>query len=133
MLSLLRFAGGVEHAPRIESWLDEQPRELGSIARTWFTRMRLCGTDVLELMHDGFATVCVGDAPFAYVGVFKQHVNIGFFHGSALPDPASLLEGTGKHGRHVKLRPGVAFDEPALVALIVAAYRDIIERRTIAE
>ena len=36
-----------------------------------------------------------GDAPFGYVNVFISHVNVGFFHGAALPDPARLLQGTG--------------------------------------
>ena len=31
---------------------------------------------------------------------------MGFFHGAALPDPARLLQGTGKFVRHVKLTPG---------------------------
>jgi hypothetical protein len=87
--------------------------------------MRRCGADVRELMHDGLATACVGDVPFAYVGVFSAHVNVGFFHGASLPDRATLLQGRGRHMRHVKLRPGVAFDESALDALIAAAYRDI--------
>ena len=87
--------------------------------------MRRCGSDVRELMHDGLATACVGDAPFAYVGVFKAHVNVGFFHGAALPDPEKLLEGKGKRMRHVKLQPGHTYDESALEALISAAYRDI--------
>jgi hypothetical protein len=79
-------------------------------------------------MHDGYATVCVEDAPFAYVGAFKAHVNVGFFHGSALPDATGLLEGTGKHMRHVKVRPGVSFDKSSLEALVAAAYQDIIAR-----
>jgi hypothetical protein len=74
----------------------------------------------------------VGDAPFAYVGVFRNHVNVGFFHGAALPDPANLLQGTGKYMRHVKLTPGLAVDELSLEALIVSAYRDIIARLTVA-
>jgi hypothetical protein len=36
---------------------------------------------------------------------FTLQVNVGFFHGGALPDPASLLQGTGKFMRHVKQRP----------------------------
>ncbi|MGH7622723.1 MAG: DUF1801 domain-containing protein [Gemmatimonadaceae bacterium] len=84
-------------------------------------------------MHDGVATACVGDAPFAYVGVFSAHVNIGFFHGVSLPDGARLLDGNGSHMRHVKLEPGVAFDEAALEALITAAYRDIGMRLMVAE
>lgn len=84
-------------------------------------------------MHDGLATACVDDAPFAYVGAFKEHINVGFFHGAFLPDPAGLLNGTGKQMRHVKVKPGVAVDEAALEALIAAAYRDIVTRLTVAE
>lgn len=131
--ALLRFDGAVERAPAIDQWLDEQPSDLGVIARTWFARLRSCGSDVRELMHDGFATACVEDAPFAYVGVFKRHVNIGFFHGATLPDPADLLHGNGKHMRHVKVQPGVPVDERSLDALIALAYRDIVARLNTAE
>jgi hypothetical protein len=122
---LLRFSGAAKRDPEIAMWLAGQPSELRSLAMPWFARMRRCGSDVRELMHDGLATVCVRDVPFAYVGVFTAHVNVGFFHGASLPDRAGLLEGTGRHMRHVKLRPGVAFDESALEALISAAYRDV--------
>ena len=132
MPEFLRFNGATERAPDIAAWLDAQPSELGSIARTWFTLMRRCGADVRELMHDGFATVCVEDAPFAYVGVFREHVNVGFFHGTALPDPAGLLQGTANM-RHVKIRPGLPLDESSLEALIAAAYRDIVAKLKVAE
>jgi len=128
MTALLRFSGAVERDPRIESWLDAQPGELGVAARAWFARVRQCGADVRELLHDGYATACVDDAPFAYVGAFAAHVNVGFFHGAALADPAGLLEGVGKSMRHVKVRPGRPVDEAALVALITAAYRDVVDR-----
>lgn len=36
-----------------------------------------------------------------------------------------LLEGTGKLGRHVKLRPGIPLDSRALEAAITEAYRNI--------
>ena len=58
--------------------------ELASIARKWFARMSECGTDVRELMHDGYPVACVEDAPFGYVYVFKAHVKVGFFDGAAL-------------------------------------------------
>ena len=133
MPGLLRFAGAAERDPRIGQWLDAQPGELGAIARPWFARMRRCGPDVRELLHDGFPTVCVGDAPFAYVAAFTAHVDVGFFHGASLPDPVGLLEGAGKAMRHVKLRPGRAVDEAALAALIDASYRDIVARARGAE
>ena len=81
-----------------------------------------------ELMHDGCPTACVEDAAFAYVNAFRAHVNVGFFHGASLPDPAGLLEGSGRFMRHVKLRPGTAADGEALEALIAAAYRDIVAK-----
>lgn len=133
MTALLRFSGAVERDPVIERWLDRQPGELGAMAREWFGCMRRCGDDVRELMHDGYATACVEDAPFAYVGVFTGHVNVGFFHGAALPDPAALLRGTGKRMRHVRLEPGLPLDGGSLEGLIMAAYRDISARLRVAE
>jgi hypothetical protein len=130
---LLRFNGAVKKDPAIATYFADQRDELRAVAVAWFMRIRRCGTDVRELMHDGLATACVGDVPFAYVGVHSAHVSIGFFHGASLPDPAGLLEGNGRYMRHVKLKPGVAIDESALDALIAAAYRDVGMRRLFAE
>jgi hypothetical protein len=125
---ILRFSGAVKRDPAIDVWLAERPAELRAIAEKWFALMRRCGDDVLESMHDGCPVACVEDAPFAYVNVFTSHVNVGFFHGDALRDPAGLLEGTGKRMRHVKLRPGHEPNVRALGDLIDAAYIDIRER-----
>jgi hypothetical protein len=67
----------------------------------------------------------VEDAAFGYVNAFSAHVNVGFFYGAALDDPAGLLEGTGKRMRHVKLRWGQQANAAALSELIASAYRDI--------
>ena len=128
MDDILRFSGALESDPAIDVWLDVGPAELKSIAREWFVQMRKCGDDVRELLHDGCPTVCVEDAPFAYVNAFRDHVNVGFFHGAALEDPAQLLEGTGKRMRHLKLRPGRDVNRSALTDLISAAYVDIKAR-----
>ena len=87
--------------------------------------MRGCGKDVRELLHDGQPTACVGDAAFGYVDAFRTHVNVGFFCGAQLIDPAGLLQGSGKFMRHVKLRPGETVDEAALAALILQGYARI--------
>ena len=79
-------------------------------------------------MDDGCPVACLGDAPFGYVNVFTSHVNVGFFHGAALQDPARLLQGAGKFMRHVKLRLGTATNTAALSRLIDAAYSDIKAR-----
>jgi hypothetical protein len=125
---LLRFDGAVERDPAIDAWLNERAGELGAIARQWFEVMRKCGDEVRELLHDGCPVACLGDAPFGYVNVFTSHVNVGFFQGASLSDPARLLQGAGRFMRHVKLRPGTATDAAALGRLIEAAYLDIKAR-----
>src|SRR5438067_191507 len=128
MKDILRFSGAVERDRAIDVWLNEQSEELGSISHEWFARMRECGDDVRELMHDGCPVACVQDAPFGYVNVFKAHVNVGFFNGAVLQDPAGLLEGSGKRMRHVKLKPGSEVDSLALSVLVADAYQDIKAR-----
>jgi len=128
MSQLFRLPAAAGHDPAIDLWLHRPSTDLASIATTWFRRLRSCGADVRELFHDGCPTVCVQDAAFAYVAVFKSHVNLGFFHGTSLPDPKGLLEGSGKSMRHVKLRPGQPVDAAALQALIEAAHQDILAR-----
>jgi hypothetical protein len=125
---LLRFNGAVERDPAIDAWTKHHAGELGAIAHHWFQVMRNCGDEVRELLHDGCPVACLGDVPFAYVNAFTSHVNVGFFHGAALPDPAQLLQGTGKFMRHVKLRPKTAPNAAALNRLIDAAYSDIKAR-----
>jgi hypothetical protein len=122
---ILRFNGARERDAAIDAWMEGHTGELGAMARAWFEVMRGCGDEVRELMHDGCPVACLGDAPFGYVNVFTSHVNVGFFHGAALADPAGMLEGTGKFMRHVKLRPGKPSNEGALNRLIEAAYEDI--------
>jgi hypothetical protein len=124
----LRFNGTVERDPAIDAWMKKHQGEFGAIAHQWFEVMRKCGDEVRELLHDGCPVACLGDAPFGYVNVFTSHVNVGFFHGAVLPDPARLLQGTGKFMRHVKLRPEAAINEAALRRLIAAAYSHIKAR-----
>jgi hypothetical protein len=125
---LLRFDGAVQRDPAIDDWMNKHAGELGAIAREWFETMRNCGDEVRELLHDGCPVACLGDAPFGYVNVFRSHVNVGFFHGASLPDPARLLQGTGKSMRHVKLGPETPVNAAALTRLIDLAYSDIKAR-----
>ena len=122
---VMRFNGTAEHDPAIDAWFPQHAGELGDIAHYWWNVMRHCGDEVREVLHDGFPTACLGDVAFAYVNAFTAHVNVGFFRGAVLPDPAHLLQGTGKMLRHVKLRPDTPTDEAALHQLIHAAYSDI--------
>lgn len=116
----------VARDPAIDAWIGGHANELGAMAQHWFGIMRGMGAAVRERLHDDQPTVCVGEAAFAYVAVHKGHVNVGFFRGAHLEDPARLLQGAGKNMRHVKLRPDAVVDPEALAALLESAYADIV-------
>jgi hypothetical protein len=46
------------------------------------------------------------NGPFAYVKAFGRSVNIGFWRGTQLDDPAGILDGDGDRMKHVTLREG---------------------------
>lgn len=127
--ALFRIGSTWPRDPRIEAWF-AMTDPLRWMVRPWFDRMRACGGDVREALHDGCPVACVADAPFGYVNAFTAHAAVGFFRGALLPDPAGLLQGTGKRMRHLRLRAGEAPDEAAIAALIARAYDDV--RRALA-
>ena len=128
MNELFRLNDTVRRDPRIEAWFSDFVDAQRLMVRPWFERMRGLGPDVREVFHDGCPVACVADAPFAAVNAFKAYASVGFFHGATLLDPARVLEGSGKHMRHVKLRPGSDVNLTALDALILLAYHDIKRR-----
>lgn len=124
MDALFRFPTARSRDPDVAAWFAVGD-PLRGVAERWFDRLRGCGPDVRELIHDGRPTACVEDAAFAYVDAYAEHAGIGFFFGADLDDPAGVLEGGGKRMRHVKLRPQRMPDETALGELIMAAYEDM--------
>ena len=58
---------------------------------------------------------------YCYIGMFKQHINLGFYYGADLPDPSGLLEGTGKLMRHIKISSQEQLEDPALRQIIEKA------------
>lgn len=61
----------------------------------------------------------MADLLFAIVP-HRAHVNLQFADGAALPDPAGIMEGTGKRIRHVKNRSAADVERAALRDLIEA-------------
>jgi hypothetical protein len=51
----------------------------------------------------------------------RGYVNLMFAKGTELQDPEGLLEGTGKHARHVKLRAVEDVQRPGVRALLEQA------------
>ena len=130
MNTLLKFSGKDLQDITMDEWLEQKPEALRPLATKWFSIIQQCGSDVQSIFHDNYPIGCVCDAPFAYVNIYTSHVNLGFFHGAALYDKTGLLEGSGKHMRHIKLKPDVNYDDNAILTLIELAYADIKERLT---
>lgn len=60
---------------------------------------------------------------FCYIAPFRKHLNLGFMYGAHLPDPQSLLEGSGADLRHIKIRRAEDLEEAGVRELIEAASR----------
>ncbi|MCB9672522.1 MAG: DUF1801 domain-containing protein [Alphaproteobacteria bacterium] len=83
--------------------------------------------DVVEVVRLGDRAVSWGVGPkkmsesHSYVIPYKGWVNLGFYRGAGLPDPAGLLEGTGAAMRHVKVRTLADLQRPEVRELLQAA------------
>lgn len=62
-----------------------------------------------------------GLQPFAWVGLFADHVTLGFYDGARLADPAGLLKGDGT-ARRIEFTEERVLDEPAVRQLILDAF-----------
>lgn len=89
--------------------------------------------DACEVVRLGDRAATYGVGPkkmsegYAYIMPHTAWVNLGFYKGADLPDPAGVLEGTGAKLRHVKIRSLEDVDRAPIRALLVAALQ---ERRT---
>jgi hypothetical protein len=106
--------------------------ELRLICETIRSLIASLHKDVVEVVWPRQKIASFGVGPkkmtehYAYFAVQSDHVNLGFYHGASLSDPARLLEGTGKKLRHVKLHSLSASKSPAITALLRQA---IAERK----
>lgn len=115
----------------LDKILETVSPEMREIAR----ELRLLIEDVLpgvtEVVWEtqGIAGYGVGtkkmSEQFCYIAPMKNHVNLGFYYGADLEDPAGLLEGTGKSLRHVKVKSRANVAKPELRELVVQASRHL--------
>jgi hypothetical protein len=55
---------------------------------------------------------------FCWIMPATNHVSLGFNYGAELPDPKSLLEGTGKLFRHIKIKSIEQLSDKDLISLL---------------
>ncbi|MCC1484372.1 DUF1801 domain-containing protein [Winogradskyella immobilis] len=62
----------------------------------------------------------MGDA-FCMIPIYTNHLNLGFNKGVLLPDPKKLLQGTGKHIRHIPIKTHKDYNKESIKNLILSA------------
>ena len=88
--------------------------------------------DACEVVRLGERAATFGVGPkkmsegYAFILPHKNWVNLGFYQGAALAQKSSLLEGSGKSMRHIKIRSLDDAEQPELKHLLTLA---IEERR----
>ncbi|HEX5579358.1 MAG TPA: DUF1801 domain-containing protein, partial [Candidatus Limnocylindria bacterium] len=89
--------------------------------------IRRVDPQVVEVVWPHQGTVGWGVGPkkmsehYAYLAVHATHVNLGFYRGASLPDPAGLLTGTGKAMRHIPINRPADVERPEIAELLKAA------------
>src|SRR5271167_3803368 len=107
----------------IDDYVDKKPAELAGIAGKLRKLVKKTVANTKESVNPWKIPTFESHGPMCFFMVGKNHVTFGFLRGTSLPDPARLLEGTGKNLRHVKLRTVDDLSNPALRKLIEAAAR----------
>jgi hypothetical protein len=108
---------------------DKPVADIAAALRTLIFRIR---PETVECAYPGYNGVSYGfvdkknSQGYLYLMTCQTRLNLGFYQGIALPDPAGLLEGDGKALRHVKVNGLAMAANPALDSLIRAA---VAERR----
>ncbi len=106
--------------------LDEFSPEVRRLALSLRARVRDLVPDAEEKLLQGYKSLGYGFGSgmkdrFAAISPHSKHVNLQFPRGVELPDPAGLLEGTGKAMRHVKVRTEETMESGEIRELIESA------------
>ncbi len=113
-----------------EELLADAEEAMRPIARRLREVVREIDPATVEVVRLGDRAATYGIGPrkmlegYCYVLPYTSWVNLGFYHAGKLPDPDSLLEGTGADMRHVKVRSVVTAGSPAVEALIREALHE---------
>ncbi|SDT91123.1 DUF1801 domain-containing protein [Halopseudomonas salegens] len=109
---------------RVETLLEDirqLSEERYAIAHTVRELVMSVDPGVSEEVKYGGILFSVG-SPFCGVFSYAQHVSLELSEGARLTDPFGVLEGGGKHRRHIKLRAATDITDKHVFEYISAAY-----------
>jgi hypothetical protein len=93
----------------VEKYLQQVPPELRDIVLEIRNIVASIAPDATERQHGrGFSYYHKErggpvSAGICQIGVFHDHIRLGFIHGAFLPDPEGLLLGEPKYKKHVRI------------------------------
>jgi hypothetical protein len=93
----------------IEKYLEHVQPELRDIVLEIRNIVASVAPDATESQHSrGFSYYYKErggpvSAGICQIGIFQDHIRLGFIHGAFLPDPVGLLVGEPKYKKHVRL------------------------------
>jgi hypothetical protein len=103
----------------VDQLLEEADPSMRALANKLRQVIRKALPKSQELVKWGNPTYLVDGKNVAWIMVYRDHVNLGFFQGAKMKSPR--LEGTGKGLRHVKVRRPGDIDEKEFARLLVQA------------
>ncbi|TGG92906.1 DUF1801 domain-containing protein [Natronospirillum operosum] len=110
---------------RINSLLEDirhQSEERYALVQALREMIASAGDDVTEeVKYGGFLFSSQRD--FAGVFSYTRHVSVELSEGARLDDPHNVLEGGGKHRRHIKLQSLADIEQKQVGEYVRAAYR----------
>jgi hypothetical protein len=114
-----------DEAKKLDTFIDKFEPAIAAEARAVLAKVRERLPGATELVYDNTYALVVGfspnerpsDAVFSIV-VYPRYVVLYFLNGAVLPDPAGVLKGEGKVGRHIRLESAATIDEPAVRELM---------------
>jgi hypothetical protein len=84
--------------------------------------------DAAELVYDAYNAVAAGYSftgrpsdSFIHIATYAKWVNLGFNHGALLKDPQGILQGAGKHIRHIRISSAADLERNNIRAFVRAA------------
>ena len=117
----------MEKQATFEQSIQSFSREIKNLSRDTRKLIYSLVPEVVEVVwikqkNIGFGTgIKKNTEHFCWIMPAGKHVTLGFNYGAELPDPAKLLEGTGKLFRHVKIRSAEDLANPDLAGLLIFA------------
>jgi hypothetical protein len=101
-----------------------------AIARKLKSLIASMHSDFVEIAWPRMKITSYGIGPkkmsehYAYIAPQRNYVNLGFYHGVALNDPAGLLEGAGKRLRHIKIKSLAEASRREVAGLLKASLKE---------